>query len=182
MRHRRVVIVAAAVAPALAACNGTAAPVLLPSRPASATPAASSPPAALSARQQVITARTDYTVAVSQAEESGSVPEARKLLRPYLAADRVDDLVQTMTSIWAKGEVFYGHDVLHILRVTVSDATAFVYDCDDTSSMGLKYAASGDVVPGSEGSSDMNLITRLNLVGGHWLVQFQVVVDEPCAA
>jgi hypothetical protein len=104
------------------------------------------------------------------------------LLRPYLAADRIDDLVQTMTSIWAKGEVFYGRDVLHIVRVTVSDTTAFVYDCDDTSSMGLKYAVTGEVVPGSEGSSEMNLITRLNLVGGHWLVQFQVVVDEPCAA
>jgi hypothetical protein len=182
MRRRRAVIVAAAVAPALAACNGTAAPVSLPSRPASAAPAASSPPAALSARQQVIAARTDYTVAVGQAEESGSVPEARNLLRPYLAADRIDDLVQTMTSIWAKGEVFYGHDVLHIVRVTVSDTTAFVYDCDDTSSMGLKYAVTGEVVPGSEGSSEMNLITRLNLVGGHWLVQFQVVVDEPCAA
>jgi hypothetical protein len=183
MGRRRAVVVAATVAPALAACNGTTAPpVSLPSRAVSATPAASSPRAALSAQQQVIAARTSYTVAVGEAERSGSATEARKLLGPYLAADRIDDLVQTMTTIWAKGEVFYGQDILHILRVTVAGTTAFVYDCDDTSSMGLKYAVTGEVVPGSEGSPEMNLVTRLNLSGGHWLVQFQVVEDEPCTA
>jgi hypothetical protein len=138
--------------------------------------------AALSAQQQVIAARTSYTAAIGEAESSRSATEARELLRPYLAADRIDGLVQTMTSIWTKGEVFFGVDVLHIVRVTVTDTAAFVYDCDDTSSMGLKYAATGEVVPGSEGRPDMNLITRLDLMGGHWLVQFQVVVDQPCAA
>ena len=176
------VLIAAAMASALAACNGTAVPVALPSRsPVAATPA--SPTAAfLSAQQQVIVARANYTLAVGDAEKSRSATEARELLRPYLAAGQIDALVQTMSSIWAKGESFYGQDVLHILRVTVTDNTAFVYDCDDTSSMGLKYAATGQVVPGSGGSPDMNLITRLGLVGGHWLVQFQVVVDEPCTA
>ena len=180
--RRSTLAVAAAIAPALAACNGAAAPVSLPPRSATAPPAASSTPAVQSVQQQVIEARTHYTVAVGEAEKSGSATEARALLRPYLAADRIDDLVQTMSSIWAKGEVFYGDDVLHIVRVTVTDSTAFVYDCDDTSSMGLKYAATGQVVPGSRGSSDMNLITRLELAGGRWLVQFQVVVDEPCTA
>lgn len=181
-RRRTAVIVAAAIAPALAACNGAAAPVSLPPRSPSATPAVSGTPVAQSPRQQVIAARTNYTVAVGEAEKSGNATRARALLRPYLAADRIGGLVQTMSGIWAKGEVFYGQDVLHILRVTVTDTTAFVYDCDDTSSMGLKYAATGEVVPGSGGSPNMNLITRLDLVGGRWLVQFQVVVDEPCAA
>jgi hypothetical protein len=180
--RRWAVIVVAATAPALAACNGTTGPVSLQARSPAATPAASSTPAAVSAQRLVIAARTNYTVAVGEAEKSGSATEARALLRPYLAADRIDGLVQTMSSIWAKGEVFYGQDVLHILRVTVTTTKAFVYDCDDTSSMGLKYAATGQVVPGSEGSPDMNLITRLDLVGGHWLVQFQVVVDESCTA
>jgi hypothetical protein len=180
--RRRVAVLAAAIAPALAGCNGAAAPVSLPPRSPSATPAVSSAPAALSAQQQVIAARTNYTVAIGEAEKSRSATSARELLRPYLAADRIDGLVQTMTSIWTKGEVFYGRDVLHILRVTVTDSAAFVYDCDDTSSMGLKYAATGEVVPGSQGSPNMNLITRLDLTGGHWLVQFQVVVDQPCTA
>lgn len=180
--RRRVVVVAAAIAPALAACNGTAAPSALPPKSPSETPAVSRTPAALSAQQQVIAARTDYTVAIGEAEKSKSATEARELLRPYLAADRIDGLVQTMTSIWTKGQVFYGQDVLHILRVKVTDTVAFVYDCDDTSRMGLKYATTGEVVPGSEGSPDMNLITRLDLVGGHWLVQFQVVVGQPCTA
>jgi hypothetical protein len=133
-------------------------------------------------QQQVIDARTNYTVSVGEAERSGSAAEARELLRPYLAADRIDDLVQTMSSIWAKGEIFYGEDVQHVVRVTVTDTWAFVYDCDDTSGMGLKYAATGQLVPGSEGSPEMNLITRLDFVSGRWLVQYQVVVDEPCSS
>ena len=177
---RRAVLVAAAMTPALAACNGTAAPVSLPPRPPDATPAASRAPAIPSVQQQVVTARTNYTVAVGEAEQSGNAAEARDLLRPYLEADRISGLVETMSGIWAKGEVFYGQDVLHIVRVEVSDTTAFVYDCDDTSGMGLKYAATGQMVPGSGGTPEMNLITRLDLAGGRWLVQFQVVVDEPC--
>lgn len=180
-RHRAV-IVAAAIGPALVACGGTAAPVSLPPRPSPPAPAVVGSPAIPSAQQQVVAVRTSYTVAVGKAEMSGDATEARALLRPYLAADRIDGLVQTMSSIWAKGEVFYGQDVLHILRVTVTDARAFVYDCDDTSGMGLKYAATGQVVPGSEGSPDMNLITRLDLSAGRWLVQVQVVVAEPCTA
>jgi len=177
-----VVIVAAAMTPALAGCAGSAAPVTLPPRSPSATPAVSGTSAVPSVQEQVIAARTSYTAAIDEAEKSRSAPQARELLRPYLAADRIDPLVQTMSGIWAKGEVFYGQDVLHIARVSVTDTTAFVYDCDDTSGMGLKYAATGQVVPGSEGSSDMNLITRLDLESGHWLVQFQEVVDEPCTA
>src|SRR5215471_9416450 len=180
-RHRAV-IVAAAIAPALAACNGAAAPMALSPRSPSGTPTVSTALPSPSAQQQVVAARTNYTVAVGEAEKSRNAIEARVLLQPYLAADRIDGLVQTMSGIWAKGEVFYGQDVLHIVRVTLSNATAFVYDCDDTSSMGLKYAATGQVVPGSAGSPKMNVITRLDRVSGHWLVQFQEVVDEPCAA
>lgn len=180
-RHRAV-MVAAALAPALASCGGTAPRLSLPPKSPSATPAVPSTPAGVSAQQQVIAARTGYTLAIGEAERSQSATEARHLLRPYLAADRIDGLVQTMTSIWTKGQVFYGQDVLHIVRVTVTATAAFVYDCDDTSGMGLKYAATGEVVPGSEGTPDMNLITRLDLVSGHWLVQFQVVVGQPCTA
>lgn len=176
------VIVAAAIALALAACNGTAPAVSVPSASRSAAPAPSTTNPPASAQQQVIAARTNYTVAIGEAERSRNATKARELLRPYLEADRIDGLVETMSSIWAKGEVFYGQDVLHILRVTVTNAEAFVYDCDDTSSMGLKYASTGQLVPGSAGTADMNLITRLELVGGHWLVMFQVVVDEPCTA
>jgi hypothetical protein len=180
--RRGAVIGAAALMSALVGCNGTAAPVSLPLRSPPPTPVASSASAVLSAQQQVVAVRTDYTTAVGEAEKSRNATEARRFLGPYLAADRIADLVQTMSGIWAKGEVFYGQDVLHILRVTVTDTTAFVYDCDNTSSMGLKYAATGQVVPGSAGIPDMNLITRLDRVGGRWLVEFQVVVDEPCTA
>src|SRR5215472_7241134 len=87
--RRRAGILFSAISPALAACTGTAAPVSLPPRSLSATPAVSGTPAALSAQQQVIAARTDYTAAIGEAEKSRSATEARELLRPYLAADRI---------------------------------------------------------------------------------------------
>jgi hypothetical protein len=183
--HRALVVVAAAAAPALAACAGAGPPTTLSATsaaPPAPTPGISSPPASPSVQQQVIAARTSYTVAVGEAEKSRNGAEARSLLRPYLAAARINDLVQTMQSIWARGEIFYGEDVLHIKSVTVKGSTAFVYDCDDTSSAGLEYSATGQVVPGSGGIPHMNVITRLSLEGGRWLVQFQTIVDEACTA
>jgi hypothetical protein len=180
--RRRAGILAAAIAPALAACNGTAAPVSLPPRSPSATPALSSTPAPLSAQQQVIAAFTGYVEALGQAEKSRNAIEARELLRPYLASSRIAATVQTMSSFWASGEIFYGQDVLHIMSVSLKGATALVHDCDDTSGMGLENAATGRVVPGSAGIQHLNLVTRLDLVGGRWLVQVQVIEDVPCAA
>lgn len=180
--HRRAAIVAAAIAPALAACNGTAAPVSLPPRSPSATPAVSGTPAALSAQQHVIAAFTGYIGALGQAEKSRNATEAMELLRPYLAASRIAATVQTMSSFWASGEIFYGQDVLHIMSVSVKGTTAFVHDCDDTSGMGLENAATGQVVPRSAGIPHLNLVTRLDLVSGRWLVQVQVIEDVPCAA
>jgi len=180
--RRRAVIVAVAIAPAIAACNGTAPPVSLPPKSPSTTLAVSSTPAAQSARQQVIAAFTGYTDALSQAEKSRNATEARELLRPYLAASRIDATVQTMSSFWSSGEVFYGQDVLHIMSIAVKGTTAFVHDCDDTSGMGLENSVTGQVVPGSTGIPHVNLITRLDLAGGRWLVQVQVIEDVPCAA
>jgi len=180
-RHRAV-IVAAAIAPALAACNGAPAPVALPPMSASGTPAVSTTLASPSAQQQVIAAFTGYNDALSQAEQSRSAVQARDMLRPYLVASRINATIQTMISIWASGEVFYGQDVVHILSVSVSGTTAFVHDCENTSSAGLENSKTGRVVPGSTGVPDLNLVTRLDLMGGHWLVQSQVIEDLPCAA
>jgi hypothetical protein len=179
---RRAVVAVAALAPALAACSGAAARVALPPRPAAATPAAPSAPAALSAQQRVVAAFTGYVAALSEAERSRNAAEASNLLRPYLVASRIDGTVQTMSSIWASGEVFYGQDVLHILTVSVTASTATLHDCDDTSGMGLASATTGRLVPGSAGIPQLNLVTRLALTGGRWLVQVQVIEDVPCAA
>ena len=105
---------------------------------------------------------------------------ARRLLRPYLAAARIPGVVQTERSIWARGDHFYGQDALHILSVRVAGRHAFVHECDNTSSMGLASAATGQAVPGSAGISAANLVTRLDLVGGHWLVDSQLPEDVPC--
>jgi hypothetical protein len=168
------------LAPALAACSVSPARIQLPAKPAAAR-AALGPSAALSGRQQAIAALGAYVTALSQAEQSRSRVAARRILRPYLVADRIGGLVQTLAAIWAKGEAFYGQDVLHVLSVRVEDRRAFVHDCDNTSAMGLEYAASGQTVPGSSGVVHDNVVTRLKLAHGHWQVESQLPEDVPCA-
>jgi hypothetical protein len=174
----------------LTACSGSPGPVRLPARPpaahaagglAAAHAAGVSTPAT-SVAAQVIGAFTAYTIALDEADKSRNAAVARSLLRPYLAASRIDGLVQAMSSIWSQGQLFYGQDVLHISSLSVSSGRAFVHDCDDTSGMGLEYAATGQAVPGSAGIARENVVTRLDLVGGRWLVQFQLIEDTPCAA
>ncbi len=173
------VVAATGLIPALAGCAGTVVPVRLPAKPMHTTAAISSP-AAVTPRQQVVAALVGYTAALAQADESRRSSSARQLLRPYLAASRIDGLVQAMNAIWSRGEGFYGQDVLHVLSVTVAGQHAFVHDCDNTSRMGLVNIATAQTVPGSAGTTRANLVTRLEQVSGHWLVQFQLVEDVPC--
>jgi hypothetical protein len=181
-RRRRVpALLVTCLVPALAACSGAAAQVQLPARPAAATSAAAAPPAVPTSRQQVIAALTGYVTALEQAEQSRSPAAARGILRPYLVADRIGGLVQAVSAIWAKGDAFQGQDVLHVLTVRVEGRIAFVHDCDNTSGMGLVYAASGQAVPGSSGVADDNVVTRLERAGGRWQVESQLPEDVPCA-
>jgi hypothetical protein len=175
------VVVAACALPAMAACAGEPARVELPAKPAAATPAALSRPAPATPRQQVLAALTGYTAALRRAEQSRSDIAARRLLRPHVVASRIGGLVEAVSSIWAKGDRFYGQDVLHVLGVRVDGDRAFVHDCDDTSAMGLESAATGQILPGTAGVQHANLVTRLDQVAGHWLVESQVPEDVPCA-
>ena len=47
---------------------------------------------------------------------------------------------------------------------------------------GVLTVGTGQVVPGTLGSPDENLVTRLNLVSGHWLIGIQTVEEVPCQA
>jgi hypothetical protein len=175
-------LLAACLACALTACAGSAPPVRLPAKSAAAVAhTALGRPTTLTPRQQVISALAGYVTALSQAEQSRSRAAARRILRPYLAADRIGGLVQSVSGIWARGDAFYGQDVLHVLSVRVERRRAFVHDCDNTSGMRLQYAASGQTVPGSSGVAHDNVVTRLELVRGRWQVESQLPVDVPCA-
>ena len=172
-------ILTGCLAPVLAACSGAVADPQLPPKPAAQHPAAIAP-LAVTPRQRVVAALTGYTSALSRADRSRSKRVAGRLMRPYLAASRIGGLVAAMSAIWARGDSFYGQDVLHISTVTVRGRRAFVRDCDDTSAMGLENSATGQAVPGTAGVAHDNLITRLDLVRGHWIVDFQLVEDVPC--
>jgi hypothetical protein len=175
------VMVAACAISVVTACSGEPAQVELPAKRAAATMAVSREPVSATTRQQVVAALTGYAAALSRAEQSGSVTMARRLLRPYLAASRIGGLVEAVSGMWVRGDRFYWEDVLHILGVRIDGHRAFVHDCDDTSGMGLQDAATGQVLPGSAGVQHANLVTRLEQVAGHWLVESQVPEGVPCA-
>jgi len=174
-------IVTACVLPVVAACSDEPAWVELPAKPATVNPAALSQFAPATPRQQVLAALTGYTAALGRAEQSRSDIVVRKLLRPYVAASRIGGLVEAISSIWAKGDRFYGQDVLHVVGMRIDGHRAFVHDCDDTSAMGLESAATGQILPGTAGVQHANLVTRLDQVAGHWLVESQLPEDVPCA-
>jgi hypothetical protein len=184
-RKRRVpVVLAMAVAcamPVLAACSRGPAQVRLPAKPAAAIPAASHVPVSETPRQQVLATLTGYTAALGRAEQSRSVTMARRLLRPYLAAGQLGGLVSAISTIWARGDSFYGEDVLHVIGIRIDGRRAFVHGCDNTSGMGLENAATGQALPGSAGVPDANLVTRLDQVAGRWLVESQVPEGVSCA-
>ena len=164
----------------LAACSSAAERVQLPAKAAVRASAAPGPPAGLTPRQQVIAALAGYAAALGQAEQSRSDAAARRLLNPYLAANRISGLVRAISTIWARGDAFYGQDVLHVLTVRIEGRRAIVHECDDTSGMGLRNAVSGQAVPSSSGVTHDNLVTRLELARGHWLVQSQLPEAVPC--
>jgi hypothetical protein len=179
LRVPAVVIVCAM--PLLVACSGVAGRVMLPAKSAARAPATFSAPVRATPRKQVIAALAGYTDALSRAEQSRSDTLARELLQPHLAAGRIRGMVEAIRAIWARGDDFYGEDVLHILTVRIDGMRAFVHDCDNTSGMGLTSESTGQVVPGSAGVQHANLVTRLDLVARHWVVESQVPEDVPCA-
>jgi hypothetical protein len=173
-------VVAASLVPLLAACAGAAAQVHLPAKEAAAKAAAVSAPRPATQRQQVIAAYTGYTTAMAAAFSSRSPARVSRLLRPYLDAATIRNAARAFSHAWAAGEVTYGQVEQHIISVRVQGRAAWVHDCDNTSGSGLAYASTGQVVPGSLGIPDENIVTRLNLVHGHWVVWVQTVEDLPC--
>lgn len=174
-------LLAGCLVPLLAACAGAAAQVHLPAKVAATT---SAPPAPLplTPRQQVASAFTGYTVAMTAAFDSRSPAQVRQLLSPYLDGATISNAIQAFSRAWNLKEISYGHAVQHIIGIKIQGSTAWVHDCDDTSNSGLAYAGTGQVVPGTLGSPDDNLVTRLNLVSGHWQVGVQTIEDVPCKA
>jgi len=179
MTHIRVALCTFAVVPALAACSGAEGQVRLPPKSANVA-ATATMEHAHTARQQVLATFAGYTAALHAADLSGNAARARRFLWPFLEATRIPGVVQTERAIWAKGEQFYGRAVLHVLTVRIDGRRAFVHDCDNTSAMGLRSRATGLPVPGTAGIPDDNIVTRLDLVHGHWLVAFQLIEDVPC--
>jgi len=173
-------VVTACLAPLLAACAGAAAQVRLPAKTEATAAAAPAAPQRLTPRQEVIAAFTGYTTAMAAAFDSRSPAEVRQLLSPYLNAATIANAVHAFSQAWQQNEVSFGQPEQHIIGVRIEGTAAWVHDCDNTSKSGLQYAGTGQIVPGSLGTVDDNLMTRLDLVDGHWVIGVQTVEEVPC--
>jgi len=118
---------------------------------------------------------------MASAFNSRSPATVRQLLRPYLAASTVSNALRAFSQAWSHGEISYGHVVQHIIGIRIAGPAAWVHDCDNTSDAGLAYASTGQIVPGTLGTAEDNLVTRLDLVRGHWVIAIQTIEDVPCA-
>jgi hypothetical protein len=164
----------------LGGCGATAGRVQLPPK-SPATPAVSaSNRQSPSERQQVVSAFTGYNAALDQANDSRSPAEVKRLMGRYLNSATITNLIRFDRGRWSKNESSYGHVVYHILTVQIDGDHAFVHDCDNTSDSGLENDATGQPVAGSLGVKDLNIVTRLNLVDGRWLIGLQTIEDVPC--
>jgi hypothetical protein len=187
--HNRVTVLPLTVAAAVAACLGlgltgcgsAAAPVQLPVKPAASAAADLKQPT-LAPRQEVVAAYTAYTAAMAASFSSRSPVKVRQLLGPYLNAATIKNAISAFSQAWARNEISYGQVAQHIIGVRILGAAAWVHDCDNASDSGLEYASTGQIVPGSLGMSDENLVTRLNLVNGRWMIWVQTVEDLPCTS
>lgn len=171
---------AAGLFPLLAGCAGAVADVHLPAKAQGARTIAHAASGPLTASDQVVAAYTGYTAAMTAAFESHSAARVGELLRPYLDAATIRNAVGAFRRAWAAGEASYGQVVQHIIGVRIRGREAWVHDCDNTSNAGLQIARTGQIVPGSLGVADDNLVTRLNLVRGRWVIWVQTVEDIPC--
>jgi hypothetical protein len=164
----------------LAGCGPTGGSVQLPPK-SPATPVVSagnrqSP----SERQRMVAAFTGYNAALHQANDSHSAAEVKRLMSRYLNSATITNLIRFDRGLWSKHESSYGHVVYHILTVRIEGDHAFVHDCDNTSDSGLENDATGQPIAGSLGVRNLNIVTRLNLVDGRWLIGLQTIEDVPC--
>ncbi len=182
-RARRAVLagaLAAGLAATAAGCGSSPAKVTLPSKPPRVRVAAA-PPAKPSARQRVIAAYQGYWRATSAAVDSRSPARARAILADYIPASAIPGLVRGLRTLWQRDETSYGSPVLHIMSVAVwPDGTAAVHDCGDLAHAGLADRRTGQIV-GGLGQSHDNLITKLVLERGRWLVAGEIPVVQACA-
>jgi hypothetical protein len=180
VRAAAMAVLAACAAPALAACAGAAPSVQLPAKAPVQKATAASKQRPLTSHQQVVAAYTGYTAAMAAAFDSRSAARVGQLLAPFLDRATVANATRAFRQAWAKDEISYGQVVRHIIGVRIQGTAAWVHDCDNTSASGLEYARTSQIVPGSLGLPDQNIVTRLNLVHGHWVVAVQTVEDVPC--
>jgi hypothetical protein len=164
----------------LAGCGPTAGRVQLPPRSPATPVVSASNRQAPSERQQVVSAFTGYNAALPEATNSRSAAEVKRLMSRYLDSATITNLIRFDRGLWSRNESSYGHVVYHILTVRIDGDHAFVHDCDNTSDSGLENAATGQPIAGSLGVRDLNIVTRLNLVGGRWLIGLQTIEDVPC--
>ena len=172
---------AVGLAAALAGCGSSPAKVTLPKKPPPHVKMARAGPVRQTPQQLVIAAYEGYWRATNEALDSRSANRARAILADYIPSSAIPGLVRGLRMLWQRDEVSYGSPVLHITGVTlISARSAAVHDCVDMSHAGLADRKTGQLV-GGLGQAHENLITKLILEHGIWLVTGETPVVQACS-
>ena len=171
---------AAVLTAALAGCGSSPARATLPKKPLHVK-VARADPVRQTPQQVVIAAYEGYWRATNDALDSRSAARAKAILADYIPSSAIPGLVRGLRMLWQRDEVSYGSPVLHITGVTLLSArSAAVHDCVDMSHAGLANRKTGRLV-GGLGQSHENLITKLVLEHGRWLVTGEIPVVQACS-
>lgn len=158
-------------------CGASSTPASLPSKAPSPTP---SPTPTKTAQQQVIAAFDEFWQAGAAAQRSAPTA-ARTMLAPLVAEPYLDHLLTQMNPYRARHQQAWGYVIPHVTQIDVNADRALLHDCQDESHAALADSNTGQVIPGTYGSSHVSYVATLGRgADGHWRMTAMEALETTC--
>lgn len=107
--------------------------------------------------------------------------QLRQALQKYSVGSYVDFQIREILSARSKGQEPWGKIVRHIGRIEVNGDDATVHDCQDASGAGLADSRTGELIAGTRGPKQRNIIVYLvRGRDGQWRVNSLKQFKEQC--
>ena len=177
-------LVGAGLGLALVACGGDSGVGLAdPVAPETSTTSSAppSPSATPPVEQEVLATYEAFYEALGRARANPR--EAEEILAPVATGLQLETSVSGIKGSALAGQEIFGAPVIDPQVVSVENGTAVVHDCQDTSSVGSRDIATGEIL--TLGRAGDSAESTLQLVDGTWKVattEFVEPADAYCAA
>lgn len=156
---KRVIFVGLLAAVLASACGGGDPDVELPAKSgAKATPATSSASPQEAIKAAYLASGEAYIRA------SRGLPEhARSILREYNTGWYLDFLIRRILTLETQHQELWGAPVRNVTHVSVSGRRGTLYDCQDARNSGLADSRTHQLLPGTQGTRNRQLVAQLSL-------------------